>query len=73
MSANAARRGAVEDAGQLVRQRSPLFREQVAGQDLVPTMTKRDAITNALIRMEMQRQQQQPASPIEKYDPENYT
>lgn len=72
MSANAARRGAVEDVGQLVRQRSPLFREQVVGQDLVPTMTKRDAMTNALLRMEMQQRQQ--ASPFnEKYDPENYT
>lgn len=68
----AARRGAVEDAGQLVRQRSPLFREQVNSQDLVPTMTKRDAITNALIRMQMLRQQQ-PALPGGKYDPENYT
>ena len=69
MSANAARRGAVEDVGQLVRQRSPLFREQVAGQDLIPTMTKKDAITNALLRMQMQ---QQPAPRFEKYDPENY-
>ncbi len=72
MSANAARRGAVEDVGQLVRQRSPLFREQVVGQDLVPTMTKRDAMTNALLRMEMQRQPQ-PVSPFDKYDPQNYT
>lgn len=68
MSANAARRGAVEDVGQLVRQRSPLFREQAASQDLVPTMTKRDAITNALLRMQMEQRQ----PPIEKYDPENY-
>lgn len=68
MGAGALRRGAVEDAGNLVRQRSPLFREQVAGQDLVPTMTTKDAITNALLRMQMQRQ----PSPIEKYDPENY-
>lgn len=66
MSANAARKGAVEDVGQLVRQRSPLFREQVASQDLVPTMPARDAITNALLRMQMQRQ------PVERYDPENY-
>ena len=72
MSANAARRGAVEDVGQLVRQRSPLFREQVVGQDLIPTMTKRDAMTNALLRMEMQRQPQ-PVSPFDKYDPQNYT
>jgi hypothetical protein len=75
MGAGAMRRGAVEDVGQLVRQRSPLFREQVVGQDLVPTMTKRDAVTNALLRMQMQQQQQpqpQPASPGERYDPENY-
>jgi hypothetical protein len=69
IGAGALRRGAVEDASQLVRQRSPLFRDQVNSQDLVPTMTGRDAIANALLRMQMQ---QRPPAP-EKYDPENYT
>ena len=55
-----------------VRQRSPLFREQVKGQDLVPPLQGRDAIAASLLRQSM-RPAPQPQPPfIERYDPENY-
>lgn len=68
----AIRRGAVEDVGTLVRQRSPLFQEQLATQDLTPGKSGRDAITRALMLMGTRTQPPQPQSG-QLYDPENYT
>ena len=59
-------------AEQAVRQRSPLFREQVKSQDIIPPLQGRDAIAASMLRQSM-RPAPQPQPPfIERYDPENY-
>jgi len=55
-----------------MRQRSPLFRESLPNQDLVPPLQGRDAIAASLLRQNM-RPAPIPEKPsIERYDPENY-
>jgi hypothetical protein len=59
-------------AEQAVRQRSPLFRESIPGQDLAPPLQGRDAIAASMLRQNM-RPAPTPQQPfIERYDPENY-
>ena len=56
----------------LMRQRSPLFRESIPGQDLKPPLQGRDAIAASMLRQSM-RPAPTPQPPfIERYDPENY-
>jgi hypothetical protein len=79
-------RGALDAIEQSTRQRSPLFLEQLPGQDLVPANPMRDAIARRLLQMETtpadlptpvdDQQQLPPRAPLQitighrPYDPE---
>jgi len=57
--------GALQAVEEATRRRSPLFLDQLPGQDLVPSTPGRDAIARALLQIQQRKQ----AEPPLEYDP----